>query len=129
MFKQWLTSRRAGSLTLAVVVVIAAGGGWALGATTTSSSVIHGCASKHGGALRLARIRQRNERAISWNAHGIPAKNGTNGTNGTSGTTGRTGRRAPHVPTDKSTDGTPRAPERSECCSPRPGWPDAYAAS
>lgn len=71
-----------GWLTLAIVAALAAGGGWAFAATTTSNGVIHACSAKHGGALRLARVCHKNERAISWNVRGIRGKNGANGTNG-----------------------------------------------
>jgi Collagen triple helix repeat (20 copies) len=71
--------------------LLAAGGGWAFAATTTSGGVIHACVSKHGGALRLAPRCKSNERAISWNAQGIPGTNGTNGINGRNGTSGTNG--------------------------------------
>jgi hypothetical protein len=85
MFKRWPTSRPGGWLTIAVVVGLAAGGGWAFAAITGSSGVIHACAAKRGGALRLAVKCKHNERAISWNMQGIPGNNGTNGTNGAPG--------------------------------------------
>jgi hypothetical protein len=51
-------------------------GGWAFAATSTSSGVIHACVSRHGGAGRVARRCKKSERAISWNAQGIPARRG-----------------------------------------------------
>jgi hypothetical protein len=101
MFKLRRTSWRGGWLTLAVVALLAAGGGWAFAATTASNTVIHACAAKRGGALRLASKCNRNERAISWNVQGIPGKNGINGTNGTNGTNGSNG--------TNGADGTARA--------------------
>jgi hypothetical protein len=91
MFKHWRISPRGGRLTLAVAVVLAASAGWAFAATTRSSGVIHACAAKGGGALRLARVCHKNERAVSRNVQGIPGKNGTNGTNGTNGMNGSNG--------------------------------------
>jgi len=104
MFKQRRTNWGGGWLTLAVVAALAAGGGWAFAATTASNGVIHACAAKHGGALRLARRCKRNERAVSWNVRGIPGKNGINGTNGTNGSPGANGTRGTN-----GLDGTARA--------------------
>jgi hypothetical protein len=78
-------------LTIGVVGVLAVSGGWALAATSSSSGVIHACAAKHGGGLRLAGNCKHNERPVSWNVQGIPGRNGTNGINGNNGTNGTNG--------------------------------------
>lgn len=90
MFNQWRIRQVSGGgwLVLAVVAAVAAGGGWAVAATSNSSGVIHACAAKHGGSLRLAQHCRKKERAVSWNVRGIPGQNGTNGTNGANGTPG-----------------------------------------
>jgi hypothetical protein len=72
-------------------VVLSAGAGWAVAATTTSGGVIHACASKHGGALRLSLACNNRERAVAWNVQGVPGKDGANGINGANGTNGVNG--------------------------------------
>jgi hypothetical protein len=87
-------ARRTSRLTLVLVAVLAAGAGWAVAATTTSSGVIHACAARRDGTLRLARACNKHERALSWNIQGVrgaPGRDGANGINGTNGTDGAPG--------------------------------------
>jgi hypothetical protein len=84
-------ARRLGRLALTLSVVVAAGGGWALAATTAPAGVIHACAAKQGGVLRLSVTCNRRERAVTWNVQGVPGTNGTSGNNGTNGADGANG--------------------------------------
>lgn len=88
MFNRW---RISGWSTVVVVAVLAAGGGWAFAASTNKQGVLHACAAKQGGALRLAHKCRKSERAVSWNIHGVPGAPGTNGASGTNGTNGSPG--------------------------------------
>jgi hypothetical protein len=83
---------------LGVVALLAAGSGWAYAGTTASNGVIHACAAKHGGALRLAGKCMPNEHPVSWNVQGIRGKNGPNGVNGSNGTNGTNGAPGPAGP-------------------------------
>ena len=75
---------------LAVAVVLGAGGGWALGAS--SNAVIHACANKKTGVLRLAnRCYKKTERAVVWNQKGTPGPRGVPGSPGQKGDTGAAG--------------------------------------
>jgi hypothetical protein len=102
MFKLWRSSRRAGWLVLVAVAVVAAGGGYAV-AAAGSTSVIHACAAKRGGALRLAAKCRTNERPVQWNVRGLPGTSGTNGRNGTNGTNGAPGAPGPGATTFMTT--------------------------
>src|SRR6516165_6457380 len=77
MFNMQSTQRGVRWLTLTLVVALAAGGGWAVAAATTSTGVIHACASKTTGVLRLARKCKMTERPVVWNVQGVPGRNGT----------------------------------------------------
>jgi hypothetical protein len=61
------------------------------GGLATSSNVIHACASKRDGALRLAVSCGQRERPVLWNVQGIPGSNGTEGANGSNGADGAPG--------------------------------------
>ena len=68
-------------MVVALIALIAAGSGLAL-AATTSSPVIHACAKKKSGALRLAAKCHHGERAVSWNQigpQGLPGAAGPRG--------------------------------------------------
>ena len=81
-------------MTTIGLIVLASGAGWALAATNDAAGVIHACAAKRGGTLRLARACSKRERPVSWNVQGVPGppgRDGTNGTNGTNGTDGAPG--------------------------------------
>lgn len=56
------------SVITAIVAALLSGGGWALAAPATG--VIHGCASRTTGALRLAKSCRRGEVAVTWNVRG-----------------------------------------------------------
>jgi hypothetical protein len=71
------------------IVALLAGGGWAFAASNTG--VIHACASKRSGALRLGKKCQRSEHAVTWNVQGPQGKQGNPGTPGSSGQTGAAG--------------------------------------
>jgi len=104
MFNMQSTQRGVRWLTLTLVVALAAGGGWAVAAATTSTGVIHACASKTTGVLRLARKCKMTERPVVWNVQGVPGRNGTNGTDGINGTNG-TAVAFAHVNKNGSLDG------------------------
>lgn len=91
MLNGWRISRKAGRSILVMLGLVVAGSGWAFAATAASNKVIHACAAKRGGALRLAGKCSKTERAVTWNVQGVPGKNGFNGTNGTNGTDGAPG--------------------------------------
>ena len=83
-------------LAAGVALVAGAGGGWALAAG--SAAVLHACANKRTGALRLAaRCNAKYERGVSWNVQGTPGtpgpagQNGSNGRNGSNGANGLPG--------------------------------------
>ena len=86
-------SRVASYLAVAVAGILVGAGGFAFAAS--SSGVIHACANKKTGALRLSNsCKKKTERAAVWNVQGpqgLPGKNGTNGTNGTNGINGTNG--------------------------------------
>jgi hypothetical protein len=83
--------RKATWLILALAVTLAAGAGWAFAITSSSPEVIHACAAKRNGSLRLATACNRHERAVSWNVRGIPGAPGGNGSDGINGLTGAQG--------------------------------------
>ena len=71
------------------IVALLAGGGWAFAAST--SGVIHACAGKRSGTLRLAKTCRKSERAVVWNVQGPRGAPGNAGTPGTSGQPGAAG--------------------------------------
>jgi hypothetical protein len=83
------------------VLAAAAGAGSLANATILmNQSVIHGCAARSGGALRIASKCRTNERAVVWNntgpagargATGLPGPAGPQGATGATGATGVTG--------------------------------------
>ena len=88
-------------LAMALALAVLGAGGWAL--AEDPGGVIHACANKKTGALRIAKRSgacSEKEAAVSWNVQGVPGRNGTNGingqpgangTNGTNGTNGKNG--------------------------------------
>ena len=59
--------------------------------------MIHACANKKTGAVRLAnRCRTRTERAVVWNQHGVPGAQGPKGDTGPQGPKGDTGPAGPY---------------------------------
>ena len=104
MFTRLVRSRTAGYVAVAVGGTIVGAGGLAFAAS--GGGVIHACANKKTGTLRLAtECNRKHERAISWNvqgprglqgrtgaggATGQPGVQGLPGTNGTNGTNGAT---------------------------------------
>jgi hypothetical protein len=72
-------------------LVLVAGTGWAVAATSGSAGVIHACAAKRGGALRLAVNCRKHERPVAWNVQGVPGTPGAPGANGGNGTNGAAG--------------------------------------
>lgn len=65
------------------IAALLGGGGWALAAST--SGVVHACASKKSGALRLAGHCTEKERAVTWNVQGPQGNQGKQGTRGATG--------------------------------------------
>jgi hypothetical protein len=57
----------------------------------SSSGVIHACAKKSGGALRIAKTCTSSEQAISWNFQGPPGPRGATGFPGPKGAPGSAG--------------------------------------
>jgi hypothetical protein len=83
---------------VAAVLAAAAGAGSLAYATIlVNQSVIHGCAARSGGALRIASRCGKNERAVVWNntgpagAHGATGLQGPAGAQGAQGAAGATG--------------------------------------
>jgi hypothetical protein len=90
MFSFLRGSRAMSYVAVAVVAALAAGGGWALGASR--SGVIHACANKRTGALRLARkCKRRREGAVVWNTQGPRGLTGQPGPKGQTGAQGQAG--------------------------------------
>jgi hypothetical protein len=100
-------SRRLVRIGVVGVVLAAAAGAGSLAYATilVNQSVIHGCAAKSGGALRVASKCRASERAVVWNntgpagargATGLPGPAGAQGAQGAAGATGATG--APGAP-------------------------------
>jgi hypothetical protein len=86
--------RAAGYLAVAGATALLATGGWALAAS--GGGVIHACANKKSGALRLARTcKKRHEHAISWNVEGPQGARGPQGPQGSQGAQGLQGPAAP----------------------------------
>jgi hypothetical protein len=72
-----------------IIFALLAGGGWALAAST--AGVIHACASKRSGTLRLANRCGKSERAVAWDVQGARGAQGNRGMPGTSGQPGAAG--------------------------------------
>ena len=70
-------SRQIVPLLAAVAVAVSAGAGWAVAAATSTGGVIHACAAKSGGALRLSLTCSQSERAVAWDLQGAPGPPGT----------------------------------------------------
>lgn len=73
-------------------VAAVAGGGWALAAP--GGGVIHACANKKTGALRLARTCKNSETVVAWNVRGpagVPGGSGPQGPTGAPGPRGNAG--------------------------------------
>lgn len=71
------------------IATLVGGGGWALAAS--NSGVVHACASKRSGALKLARRCGKKERPVSWNVQGPQGKQGSQGAQGPQGPQGNPG--------------------------------------
>jgi hypothetical protein len=65
-------------LVAGLLAIVATGGGYAI-ASGDSSGVLHACANRKSGVLRLARSCGRDERAITWNQVGPPGRRGAAG--------------------------------------------------
>jgi hypothetical protein len=84
--KRFARKGRFGYVLLGVVIAGLAGGGWALAAG--GGGVLHGCAKKHGGALRLSGSCKKSERSVSWNVQGPRGLQGPRGGQGAQGVQG-----------------------------------------
>jgi hypothetical protein len=83
-------SRVAGYLAVAVAGTLIGAGGLALAAS--GRGVIHACAGKKTGALRIsAHCKPKKERAISWNVRGPQGLSGPIGATGARGPQGQKG--------------------------------------
>lgn len=87
---------RVGPLLAVAALVLAAGGGWALAATR--GSVIHACASKKTGALRIAGKCRKRERVLTWSVQGPAGPRGPQGAAGDIGKQGPAGSTGPQGP-------------------------------
>ena len=118
---------RAGSFASAssasVLAAAAGAGSLAYATILVNQSVIHGCAAKSGGALRLASKCRANERAVIWNntgpagargATGLQGAAGSQGAPGAAGATGATG--APGVNRDVIGGGDGGCADPGRCC-------------
>jgi hypothetical protein len=74
-------------MAVSVAALLAASGGLAV-AAISGGPVIHACANKKTGVLRLASKCRRGERSISWNQRGQPGQPGPRGVAGPSGSPG-----------------------------------------
>jgi Collagen triple helix repeat (20 copies) len=81
--------RRAG-LFVVVGLVLSAGVG-RLALAASGNSVIHACAGKRSGVLRLAATCRRSERAVAWSLQGPPGPPGPSGAAGLTGPAGMAG--------------------------------------
>lgn len=84
-------------LAVAFVVLLAACAGLAWAAS--SSPVIHACANKRTGALRVSSRCRRNERRLSWNQFGPQGARGVRGATGSRGAAGAAGATGAKGPT------------------------------
>jgi hypothetical protein len=73
----------------------------------SSGTTIHACASKKGGALRIAKKCRHSERAITWNQTGPAGPQGPQGAAGKNGVNGAPG--VPGAPGAPGVNGTARA--------------------
>jgi hypothetical protein len=76
---------------VALVAVIAASAGIAAAASSAGGPLIHACANKRTGALRLATRCKRNERHVDWEEIGPVGPKGSRGSTGSRGAAGATG--------------------------------------
>jgi hypothetical protein len=84
---------RVGPLLAVTALVLASSGGWALAAK--GGSVIHACASKKSGALRVAGKCRKRERGLIWSVHGSAGPRGLQGAIGPQGPAGSKGPQGP----------------------------------
>jgi hypothetical protein len=120
---------------LAVVAAVLFGaGGVAVAATSSGSrAVIHACASRTTGALRIRHGRScgSGARAVTWNRRGQAGPAGATGATGPRGATGATGARGAAGATGatgaKGTAGTPGT--KGTTGSPGPAGPPAPSAT
>lgn len=76
------------AIVVSAVALVGAFGGAALATSAPGGSVIHGCAKKSTGALRVVKAGKkcrRGERALSWNRQGQPGPRGVTGGTGPQG--------------------------------------------
>ena len=78
-------------VVIAVLAAAAGAGSLAYATILVNQSVIHGCAAKSGGALRLASKCSKNERAVTWNNTGPAGARGATGLQGSAGSQGAAG--------------------------------------
>jgi len=81
--------RRAGLVLVGGLVLTVGVGRLALAAS--GNSIIHACAGKRSGVLRLAATCRRSERAVTWNLQGPPGSPGPSGASGSTGPAGLAG--------------------------------------
>ena len=88
------SKRMIAGVAAAALTAALSGGGWALAAS--GGGVIHACANKHTGAVRVAgKCNRKQEKALSWNVTG---PRGAAGPTGPKGATGATGAQGPAGP-------------------------------
>lgn len=75
----------------AALAAAAGAGSLAYATILVNQSVIHGCAARSGGALRLASKCGKNERAVTWNNKGPAGARGATGLQGAAGSQGAQG--------------------------------------
>lgn len=89
-----MLTRLAGSRVAGYAAVAATGMGVGAGGLAFASSgdgVLHACAAKRNGTLRLAGRCRRSERSVMWNVQGRPGATGPKGDAGAVGPQGATG--------------------------------------
>lgn len=89
MVSRLTRSRVTTCVALATAGLMVGAGGLALAAS--SGGVVHACAAKTNGSLRLAANCMKRERAVTWNAQGRPGPRGPKGDTGIRGPKGDTG--------------------------------------
>jgi hypothetical protein len=90
MFTELIRSRAAGYVAVAAGGIMFGAGGLAF-AASGRSNVIHACANKRTGALRLAATCKRNERSVFWQVKGPQGPQGATGARGLQGIQGSPG--------------------------------------
>jgi hypothetical protein len=93
----------------------------------SSGNTLHACASKHGGALRIASKCRRSERAITWSQTGPAGAQGPQGTRGPQGAQGSQG--AQGLAGSNGLDGSARAYARVFGAGGGPGSQPSFDAA